>query len=406
MDATKCEYVQCMSVKLGSVTGLDLAQMNHQHLHRWVELFIYAVAEAAIVCTDLSQVIGTAIAINILNPKIPTWAGCIISVLDTLLILLVYTRTGELRRMRFFEAFVGILVLIIFVTICVTLGMVSEPASEVFLGFIPSKAVFSGTGLYESCAMLGGILMPHSLYVGSSITRSRLYHYDSKSRVDGEVSDADSESYRPSVRAIKACMGYSIAELVFTLFTVGLVVNAALVIIAGSVFYNSPDSDTAINGDLPGLYSIFVKDVAPAAGTLFAISLLFSGSSAGIVATMAGQIVMEAAINIRLSPLLRRLITRCVAIIPALIVAVSTGEKGLAQALVACNYVLAIGLIFVTAPLLYYPCRNKYMTVADGPTVANFKNTLPNTIASVLAWMLLVFMNVATIVLLALNLSN
>jgi metal iron transporter len=238
------------------------------------------------------------------------------------------------------------------------------------------------------------------------MTRSRLYSYDNKSRVTGEETNADSDSYRPSVRAIKACMGYSIAELVFTLFTVGLVVNAALVIIAGSVFYNSPDSDTAINGDLPGLYSIFVKDVAPAAGTLFAISLLFSGMSAGIVATMAGQIIMEAAINIRLSPFLRRLVTRCVAIIPALIIAVSTGQKGLAEALVACNYVLAIALMFVTAPLLYYPCRNKYMIVADGPAFASFKNTLPNTIASGLVWVLLVFMNITTIVLLALNLSN
>jgi metal iron transporter len=396
-----------MCVKLGSVTGLDLAQMNHQHLPRWLELSIYAFSETAIICTDLSQVIGTAIAINILNNNIPTWGGCIISVVDTLLILLVYTPKGELRRVRVFEVFVGALVITIFVTICVTLSMVSEPARDVFLGFIPSKAIFSGTGLYESCAMLGGILMPHSLYVGSSMTRSRLYDYDTKSGQAGDATpDSSSQSYRPSVRAIKACMSYSIAELVFTLFTVGLFVNAALVIISGSAFYNSADSDTAINGDLPGLYSIFVKDVAPAAGTLFAISLLFSGMSAGIVATMAGQIVMEAAINIRLSPFLRRLVTRCIAIIPALIIAVSTGEAGLAQALVACNYILALALIVITAPLLYYPCRNKYMTIVDGPTVTSFKNTLPNSIASGLVWLLVLFMNVATIVLLALNLNN
>jgi metal iron transporter len=395
-----------MAVKLGSVTGLDLAQMNHRHLPRWLELFIYAIAEAGIICADLSQVIGTAIAINILNPSIPTWGGCIISVVDTLLILLVYTPRGELRRIRVFEAFVSILVLAIFVTICVTLGMVSEPARDVFLGFVPSRAIFTGTGLYQSCAMLGGILMPHALYVGSMMTRSRLYEYDNKGSLAGDTTtDSDSMSYRPSVRAIRASMGYSIAELVVTLFTVGLFVNAALVVIAGSVFYNTPDSDTAINGDLPGLYTIFVKDVAQAAGTLFAISLLFSGMSAGIVATMAGQIIMEAAINIRLSPFLRRLVTRCVAIIPALIIAVSTGQDGLARALVACNYVLALALIFVTAPLLYYPCRNMYMTVADGPTVVSFKNAPSNTIASGLIWLLIVFMNIATIVLLARNLA-
>jgi metal iron transporter len=392
---------------MGSVTGLDLAQMNHHHLPRWLELFIYAFAETAIICADLSQVIGTAIAINILNNNIPTWGGCIISVVDTLLILLVYTPNGELRRIRVFEFFVSALVITIFVTICVTLSMVSEPAGEVFLGFVPSKAIFSGTGLYESCAMLGGILMPHSLYVGSSMTRSRLYDYDTKSGLASDATpDSSSQSYRPSLRAIKACMSYSMAELVVTLFTVGLFINAALVIISGSAFYNNGDTATAIDGDLPGLYSIFVKDVAPAAGTLFALSLLFSGMSAGIVATMAGQIVMEAAINIRLSPFLRRLITRCISIIPALIIAVSTGESGLAEALVACNYILAIALIVITAPLLYYPCRNKYMTVADGPTVVSFKNTLPSSIISGIVWLLIVFMSVATVVLLALNLSD
>lgn len=397
-----------MSVKLGSVTGLDLAQMNHRHLPRWLELSVYAIAEAAIICTDLSQVIGTAIALNILNSHIPTWAGCIISVVDTLLILLVYTPTGELRRIRFFEVFVAGLVIVVFITVCVTLAMVSEPARTVFDGFLPSRTVFTGTGLYQSCALLGGQLMPHSLYVGSSIVRTRLYDYDT--RMTGNEtpleSETDKESYRPSATAIKACMGYSIAELVFTLFTVAMFVNAALIIIAGSVFYNSPDSDTATDGDIPGLYSIFVSDVSQAAGTLFAISLLFSGMTAGIVATMAGQLVMEGAINIRLSPFLRRLITRCIAIIPALIIAVSSGQNGLARALVACNYILALALIFVTAPLVYYPCRSKFMTVQDGASIVSFKNTLFNSLASGLVWLIIVFMNVATIVLLALGLSD
>ncbi len=111
------------------------------------------------------------------------------------------------------------------------------------------------------------------------------------------------------------------------------------------------------------LYNLFSTTVSPIAANLFATSLLFSSVSAGIVATMAGNIVMEGALNIRVSPFLRRLITRCIAIIPAFIIAVSVGQDGLAKALVGCNYVLAIGLVFITLPIVWYTCGDKYMSV-------------------------------------------
>lgn len=149
-------YLQCLCIKLGTVTGMDLAQMNHRYLPRWLDLFIYAIAEACIICTDIGQVIGTAIALNILIPKLPLAAACVVSVVDTLSILLLYNSDGQLRWIRVFEAFVALLVLAVFVTICVTLGMISAPAREVFRGFLPSREIFVGDGLYESCALLGG----------------------------------------------------------------------------------------------------------------------------------------------------------------------------------------------------------------------------------------------------------
>lgn len=149
-------YLQCLCIKLGTVTGMDLAQMNHRHLPRWLDLIIYAIAEACIICTDIGQVVGTAIALNILIPKLPLAAACVISVVDTLSILLFYSSDGQLRRIRLFEAFIALLVLAVSVTICVTLGMISASAGEVFRGFLPSRNIFVSDGLYESCALLGG----------------------------------------------------------------------------------------------------------------------------------------------------------------------------------------------------------------------------------------------------------
>jgi metal iron transporter len=392
------------------VTGLDLAQMNHRHLPRWLELLIYAIAEACIIGTDLGQVIGTAIGLNMLIPALPLPAACVVSVAETLLVLLFYTPEGQLRRIRLFETFVALLVVAIFVTLCIALSMVSAPAADVFRGFVPSREIFVDKGLYESCAILGGTLMPHAFYVGTSLSRARLHDFDVKNSLSAPSSPAASSetlSYRPSLRAIKACLNYSIAELCFTLFSVAIFVNSALVIVSGSAFYD-PDSDDGVSSDLYDLYDLFNDVISPAAATLFAVSLLFSGVSAGIVATMAGQIIMEGALNIRLSPFWRRLITRCVAIIPALIIAISVGKEGLSQALVACNYILAIGLIFITLPLVWYTSFDKYMSVPadDGTNMVSMRNNaLTSTVAWIL-WVLVVVLDLATVVLVALGLSD
>ncbi|KAK5660825.1 hypothetical protein OQA88_12195 [Cercophora sp. LCS_1] len=414
-------YIQSLCVKLGTVTGLDLAQLNHRYLPRWLDLVIYAVAEASIIATDLGQVIGQAIALNILIPKLPLPAACVLSVLDTLLILLFYSPTGELRRVRLFEIFVGLLVAAVFVTLCVVLSMVDAPVGAVFRGYVPSREIFVDEGLYESCAMLGGTLMPHALYVGTALSRTRLHDYDSKSDVvvsnnTPETSTETLAPYRPSLGAIKACMGYAIAELTVTLFTVAVFVNSALVIIAGSAFYHASDGDgdgdgddeTEISSDLYDLFHLFSETIAPVAGILFAVSLLFSGVSAGIVSTMAGQIVMEGAFNIRVSPFLRRLITRCVAIIPALIIAVSVGQEGLSKALVACNYLLAIALIPITFPLVFFTGWSKVMKVPgdEGTGMVDLKNGIAVAVIAWLLWVLVVVMDVATIVLVGLGITE
>jgi metal iron transporter len=382
--------------------------MNHRHLPRWLELIIYCVAEACIICTDVGQVVGTAFAWSLLIPQLPLAWACVLTAADTLLILLFYSSTGELRRMRLFEIFVGVLVLTVFVTICISLAQIAPnaPVGTVWRGFVPSEDIFVREGLYTSCAIIGGTLMPHALYVGSSIARPRLLDYDVKYSMTS-YKEASNEStdvlYRPSLRAIDSCLKYSAWELVLTIFVVAIFVNSALVVIAGTAFYNE-DGFT----DLISLYQLFQSEISNVAAVVFAVSLLFSGVSAGIVATMAGQIVMEAALKIRVHPFWRRLITRSVAIIPALIICTANGQEGMASALVGCNYVLAIGLVFITLPLLWYVSHEKYMSVPDdnGTGSVSMKSGLWGTALAWLIWFVVAFMDVATIALLALGLNH
>lgn len=135
-----------MATKLGCVTGLNLAQMNRAYLPKWLNISLYLVAEAAIISTDIGQVIGTAIAINILVPKIPLVGGCAISVTDTLFILLFYKADGTLRRLRTFELFVSIFIIGVFVSFCLELSMITAPVGEIFRGFLPSREIFVSRG--------------------------------------------------------------------------------------------------------------------------------------------------------------------------------------------------------------------------------------------------------------------
>ena len=266
--------------------------------------------------------------------------------------------------------------------------------------------------------------MPHSLYVGSSLVHARLREFDIKEdlypETDGE--SMTGVAWRPSYRAIKSTLSYTFAELCITIFVIAVFVNSAILVVAASKL---PES--AGDADLYGMYTLFQTNIGQTAATIFAIGLLFSGTSAGIVATMAGQLVMEGAMNIRINPFVRRLVTRLIAIIPAMIVAAAVGRQGLGNALNACNVVLSIGLIFLIAPIVWYTSKAKYMTVVvsdrpqlrstqrssqesrrdteghDGECRVNFANGKFNIFWAVLAWLLVVILNVAAIVLLALG---
>lgn len=249
--------------------------------------------------------------------------------------------------------------------------------------------------------------MPHSLYLGSGVVQARLREFDVKSghlpalSSNSSSSSLNSVKYRPSLPAIRNCLSYSIVELAIALFTFALFVNSAILITAGASLSNNSSAQDA---DLFGIHDLLSSTIAPVAGTIFALALLLSGTSAGIVATIAGQMVSEGALNWKLAPWLRRLLTRSISITPSIIIAAAVGRDGLTAALNGTQIALSVILPFVSAPLIYFTCRNKYMTVNtdDGGSV-KMRNHWITAIFAVLIWLVIAVMNVALLVLVGLG---
>lgn len=290
--------------------------------------------------------------------------------------LFFYRPQGSMKGLRAFECFVMLLVLTVVVCFCIELSHIENTtAGEVFKGYLPNDAVIQSDGLYQACGILGATVMPHSLYLGSGLPQRRLLDFDTRNGLipadiptsgSGSVSDGKDYSkifYVPSMQAIKHCLKYSYAELAISLFTFALFVNSAILIVAGASLYGNTD---ALEADIFGIHDLLTSTLGKAAGTIFALALLFSGVSAGIVCTISGQMVCEGAMKWHMKPWLRRLITRSISITPSIIIAGATSRDKLSAALNGSQVALSIVLPFVSAPLIWYTCFNKYMTVQPG----------------------------------------
>lgn len=274
--------------------------------------------------------------------------------------------------------------------------------------------------------------MPHSLFLGSGIVQPRLREYDTKrGLLPAETSSAssltndgaDKVHYIPSQAAVKHSLKYSIIELALSLFTFALFVNSAILIVAGACLYNNP---AAMDADIFAIHDLLSESISPAAGTIFALALLLSGISAGVVCTIAGQMISEGALNWKMKPWVRRLVTRLISITPSIIIAGAVGRSGLNAALTGSQVALSSVLPFVTAPLIYFTCLNRYMTVRPG--MARFHvetdeegvfssrhaaaeieggtrmaNSWWLAVISVAAWLVIATMNVANLVLLGIG---
>jgi len=354
--------LQGLASKLGIVSGRDLAQACRDHYSPRVNFGLWVLCEIAIAACDLAEVIGTAIALNLLF-GIPLAWGVGITALDVLIVLYLQN-----KGFRVLEALV--IALVATVGLCFLFELiVSRPELDgVFRGFVPNPMILRDPEmLYIAIGILGATVMPHNLYLHSSIVQTRKY-------------DLSQEGKREAVRF--AFVDSTIA-LSFALF-----INAAILIVAAATFHRSGNTQVA---EIQDAYQLLTPLLGVgAASIVFALALLASGQNSTLTGTLAGQIVMEVFLNIRIRPWLRRLITRAIAIVPAAIVAILYGESGTAKLLVLSQVVLSLQLSFAVFPLVMFTSdREKMGEFANSTWLKALAYLVAFVIAALNAWLLI-----------------
>ncbi len=318
--------LQALCARIGIATGRDLAQLCRDRFPRPVNLALWALAEVAICATDLAELIGTAIALNLLF-GIPLLAGVVLTALDALLILWLQN-----RGVRWLEALVAGLMFLVFGCFAAQMAYAQPDWAAVLNGYVPSGSILTDENqLYIAIGILGATVMPHNLYLHTAVVQSRAY--------GEEVADR-----REAIRF--ATIDSSVA------LTLALLVNSAILITAAAVFHAGGRTEVA---EIQEAYELLTPMVGSAmAATLFAVALLACGLNATVTATLAGQVVMEGFLGLRLPPVVRRLVTRLIAIVPAVIVTWLYGESGTAELLVFSQVVLCLQLPFAVVPLMMF----------------------------------------------------
>jgi manganese transport protein len=339
--------LQSLCAKLGIVTGRDLAQACRDHYSKPTAIGLWILCEIAICACDLAEVIGSAIALNLLL-VIPLMWGVCITALDVLAVMYLQN-----KGFRWIEALV--------ITLIVTIGacflaeiIFSRPSlGGVLSGFLPRAEILKNTQmLYVAIGILGATVMPHNLYLHSSIVQTRKYEQTEEGKRE----------------AIKFATIDSTTALMCALF-----INAAILIVSAATFHSRGNHEVAEIQDAFKLLSPMLG--VPLASGVFALALLASGQNSTLTGTLAGQIVMEGFLNIRLRPWLRRLITRCIAIVPAVIITALYGEGGTAKLLVLSQVILSMQLSFAVVPLILF--------TSDRHKMGSFANPMW---INVLAW--------------------
>ncbi len=347
--------LQSLSARLGIVRRRDLAQANREVYPPLVNFFLYILAELAIAACDLAEVLGMAIGIHLLTGLPLIW-GTLITVLDTFLFLILQ-RYG-IRKM---EAFIIVLVLIIGCSFLVEILLARPDMGEVVKGFVPGT--LNHQALYIAVGIIGATVMPHNLYLHSALVQTRKISND-----------------KPGIlRAIK----YNIIDSTIAL-NAAFFVNAAILVLAASVFFTTGNTEVAQIQDAHKLLEpLLGSKLAP---VLFAVALIAAGQSSTLTGTLAGQIVMEGYLQLRINPWLRRLLTRIIAIVPAVVVILLYGEEKVDDLLIFSQVILSLQLGFAVIPLIHF--------VSDKDTMGEYAIKTYVKIASWIVAAILVFLNV------------
>jgi len=360
--------LQSLAARLGIVRRLDLAQANRESYPPVVNFCLYILAEIAIAACDLAEVLGMALGIHLLFPAIPLLAGVGITVLDT--ILLLWLQRFGIRKL---EAFIFALVLIIGLCFLIEIILAKPSMIHVATGFIPTA--LNKEALYIAVGIIGATVMPHNLYLHSALVQTRKIGEDRES--------------------IKKALKFNLIDSTIAL-NAAFFVNAAILILAASAFYKTGYSNVAKIEDAHHLLDgLLGTKLAP---LLFAIALIAAGQSSTVTGTLAGQIVMEGYLKLRINPWLRRLITRLIAITPAVFVIVIYGEDKIDALLVLSQVVLSIQLGFAVIPLIHF--------VSDKKTMGDFTIKPITQITAWLVAIILVGLNVKMVVEQSLEIFN
>lgn len=347
--------LQSLSARLGIVRRRDLAQANRETYPPLVNFCLYILAELAIAACDLAEVLGMAIGIHLLTGLPLVW-GTVITVLDTFLFL--FLQRYGIRKM---EAFIICLVLIIGCSFLIEMIIAKPDLGEVVKGFVPT--VLNNQSLYIAVGIIGATVMPHNLYLHSALVQTR--------KISG-----DEKGIRKAIR-------YNVIDSTIAL-NAAFLVNAAILILAASVFFSTGNTEVARIQDAHQLLQpLLGSRLAP---ILFAVALIAAGQSSTLTGTLAGQIVMEGYLQLRINPWLRRLLTRLIAIVPAVLVIMLYGDDKVDDLLVFSQVILSLQLGFAVIPLIHF--------VSDKSTMGKF---VIRTHVKVLAWLvalILVFLNV------------
>ncbi|MES2827566.1 MAG: Nramp family divalent metal transporter [Bacteroidota bacterium] len=321
--------LQSLSARLGIVRGLDLAQASRNAYPKWVNIPLFGLAQTAIVACDLAEIIGMAIGLNLLFGLPLIW-GISVTIFDTVLLLFLLN-----KGMRKMEAFIVSMVFIVGLSFLVEMFIVEPSFIDIAKGFQPS--MLSGQALYIAIGIIGATVMPHNLYLHSSLVQTRKFKRD----------DA----------GIKEAIKFNFIDTAVAL-NLAFFVNAAILILAAAAFYTNGLHEVA---EIQDAYKLLENIFGKTAPTLFAIALIAAGQSSTVTGTLAGQIVMEGHLKLRIQPWLRRMITRLLAIIPAFFTILWFGDNALGGLLILSQVVLSLQLGFAVIPLIHFTSDKKTM---------------------------------------------
>ena len=325
-------FLQVLAARLGIVSGMDLAQATRARSRPGTVVWQWLLCEIAIVAADLAEVIGTAIALQLLFGLPLAW-GVALTVLDVMIVLWLSN-----RGFRYLEALVISLVTVVLVCMTISVVLVQPAWRDVLAGFVPTtRTVVDPAMLYIAIGIIGATVMPHNLYLHSAAVKTR--------------------PPDPGPGGRQAALTYATIDIVAAL-TLAFLINASILVMAGAAFHAHGQRGVA---ELQDAHALLAATGTGLAGTMFALALLASGQSSAVTATLTGQIVMEGFLRIRMPVWARRLLTRGVAVVPALFVTLSYGETAIAKLLIASQVVLSIQLPFAIVPLIRFTSSRALM---------------------------------------------